>query len=171
MHIKNLKNHKWQEIDFKDKEIDFKDKEINRQDIFEDAESDEDIFMDAEEGPISQHAHVWDNTRDQTITYGDISLRFLNSGKKHHQGKKDIEITSGSYIWNEGYGWSIAVIKGEIYSTGFNDKEPRCYVLRSVKRISGSQKGNWVWDQPSLPSYHPVAKKMIAEVKKEMKFN
>lgn len=133
--------------------------------------SDEEIFQDADEGPISQHTRVWDNTRDQTITFGNISLRFLNSGKKHHQGKKDIEITSGSHIWNEGYGWSIVVIEGKIYSTGFNDKEPRCYILRHVNRRKGSQKGNWVWDQPSLPSDHPVAKKMIAEVKKEMKFN
>lgn len=131
--------------------------------------SDEDIFMDTEEEPISQHANVWDNTRDQPITYGDISLRFLNSGKKHHQGKKDIEITSGPHVWNEGFGWLVEVHGDKIYHVGHKPTDMRCYVLRTTKR-RGSTMGPLTWDQSSLPSDHPISKKMVAEVKKEMNF-
>ena len=142
--------------------------------IFEDAEEsdDEDIFEDTmEEQQTSQTACVWDDTRAQVVTCGGVSLRFVDPDGKRLHKHKNIEITCGSQTWYEGHGWSIELHGGKIYSTGFNDKEPRCYILRRVNRRTGSQKGNWVWDQPSLPASHPIAKKMIAEVKIGMNFN
>jgi hypothetical protein len=138
--------------------------------IFEDAEeSDEEVYQDViEEAP--RHVQVWDDTRDQTITSRDVSARLVESGPNHNYALKNIEITYGPHVWNEGYGWLVEVHGDKIYHVGHKPTDMRCYVLRTTKR-RGSAKGPLTWDQPGLPADHPIAKKMIAEVKRGMNFN
>ena len=127
-------------------------------------------FAHTEPPTTKTSAQVWDDTRDRVVTCGDVSLRFTigcRGGKRHHN-KKNIEITCGSHVWYEGYGWITEVHGGRIYHVGHNPTDIRCYILREVNRRPGSQKGNWIWDQPGLPADHPIAAQMIAKAKRAM---
>jgi hypothetical protein len=145
--------------------------------IFEGAEDSDDVaklppewseWVSRGMNEVRKNIRLWDPTDPNTIIRGNLKIRFIDTPTKRHHNRKDIEITIGDNKWTCGYGWSIELNNGDIYSTGASPKELRCYKLEKINRRN-VRKCQYDWKV--LPSTDPIAAKMIAEVEENMNFN
>ena len=75
-------------------------------------------------------AHVWDETRDHTVTSGDFSVKF--DGKHSRNNKHRLIVAHKGKDWLFCSGWSVEVLDGDIYTTQ-GKSNPICYKL-TMKR-------------------------------------